>query len=150
MTDSTDMWRAIREIADDLERLRKADVGGVAVAYTPTYVGGTTAGATTYTLQQGSYVRLGPVVIATGAVIWTAATGTGNARISLPFPAVAVINFTGSVRVESVTFANSTPEVEFSNTQQFFVMRSPLTNAGGAVVQVEAAGNIIFTITYFI
>ena len=117
--------------------------------YTPTYEGGTTAGTTTYSVQQGSYVRIGNLVLATGAVVWTAATGTGNARISLPFAGAAGVNQTGSIRVISVTFAAGTPQVEFSGTN-YFEMRSAASNAGGTVVQVEAAGNIIFTIAYLI
>lgn len=118
--------------------------------YSPTYEGGTTAGTTTYTLQQGSYVRIGRLLVVSGAVVWTAATGTGNAQVSLPFAAASGINFTGAVRLVNVTFTNSTPTPEFSNTQQFFIMRSPLTNAAGAIVAMEAAGNIVFTIVYFV
>src|SRR5262245_48178750 len=57
----------------------------VVSTWTVTYVGGTTAGVTTYSLQDGKYIRIGSLVIFTGAVVWTAATGTGDARISLPF-----------------------------------------------------------------
>lgn len=117
--------------------------------YTPTYLGQTTAGATTYSTQEGTWVRIGRVVYVTGAVAWTAATGTGNAIVSLPFTAASAINHTGSIRLVNVTFANSSPEPEFSATA-FFAMRSPLTNAGGTVVAVEAAGNIIFTIIYLV
>ena len=52
--------------------------------YTPTYFGGTTAGATTYSFQQGKWTRIGNLIFVTGAVVWTAATGTGNACIALP------------------------------------------------------------------
>lgn len=117
--------------------------------WTPTYIGSSTAGATSYTLQQGEYVRIGRLVIASGAVVWTAATGIGNARISLPFAGAAGLNQSGSIRLVNVTFAAGTPQVEFAGTA-YFEMRSPTTNAGGTLVQVEAAGNVIFTIPYLI
>ena len=144
------LWRAQRTTESDLERLRKADVGGVVVAYTPTYLGSTVAGATTYTLQAGFYTRVGNLVTCWGAVVWTAATGTGNALISLPIAATATAsaNFSGSVRCSSVTFANSTPQVQFAASQTSWQMLSPITNGGGATVAVEAAGNLIWTITY--
>jgi hypothetical protein len=139
----------LRALEARLERIEKPDQGGVAGEYTPTYVGGTTAGVTTYSTQQGVYYRLGRLIVATGAVVWTGATGTGDARISLPFAGSAGLNQTGSIRLNGVTFVNSTPQVEFASTA-YFVMRSPITNGGGNVVQVEAAGNVIFTLAYLI
>jgi len=120
--------------------------------YTPTYEGSTTPGVTTYTLQSGAWTRLGNVVIATGTVVWTAATGTGVAKISLPFATANVTNqnLSGSVRIDSVTFANSTPQVLITPNVAFFTLTSPLTNAASTNVAMEAAGNIIFTITYLV
>lgn len=118
--------------------------------YVPTYLGATTPGVTTYTLQAGFWIRTGRLVTCWGAVVWTAATGTGVATISLPFTATATANtnFSGSVRVSNVTFANGTPQVQFGASATGWTMNSPLTNAGGTNVAVEAAGNIIWTITY--
>lgn len=118
--------------------------------YTPTYLGGTTPGATTYSLQAGFYTRIGNLVTCWGAVVWTNATGTGTALISLPIAATATAgaNFSGGVRVSSVTFANSTPQIAFAATQTSWSMVSPLTNAGGTNVAIEVAGNLIWTITY--
>lgn len=149
--------RQQRDIVRRLEQTQVKEVpGGIsgfstfydAGTYTPTYVGGTTAGATTYSLQQGEWIRIGGLVVASGVVVWTAATGTGNARISLPFASKA-ISFSGSASLSGVTFTNSTPTVEIGSGNIFFQLRSPLTNAAGALVQVEAAGTITFTATYF-
>lgn len=120
--------------------------------YVPTYTGGTAAGTTTYSVQQGAYVRLGSVVIALGTLQWTAATGTGDARISLPFTSANVSNQNagGSVWISSVTFANSTPLVLISPNVAYFVLSSPLTNAGNTQVAIEAAGVLVFTVVYLI
>lgn len=115
--------------------------------YSPTYVGGTTAGATTYTTQQGAWWQLGPIMFVTGTVQWSAATGTGNARISLPTVAanVANQNFSGSLWQSLVTFANSTPQLLISPNTAYFIMTSPISNGANTTVAVEAAGLVVFS-----
>lgn len=118
--------------------------------YTPTYTGGTTAGTTTYSIQSGTYIRLGSLVIAWGTVVWTNATGTGDARISLPFAANATGNrfATGAVRTVNITFANSAPQVQIDPGNQYLTLESPLTNAAATRVQMEVAGNLVFVAVY--
>lgn len=116
--------------------------------YTPTYQGGTTGGTTTYTFQNGKWTRQGNQITVIGQVAWSAATGTGEARFSLPFAPVGG-NSSGSVYVTNVTFANSAPEV-LIGAGAYFTLGSPLTNAAIGVVQMEAAGNVTFQVTYFI
>lgn len=146
-----DIWTEIRRAQDQLEPLRKLDSGGVSIAYTPTY-DGSTPGSTTYSTQQGAYVQFGLLIIATLTLVWTAAAGTGNAQISLPLAASSTSsqNFSGSVRNVNVTFANSAPQVLIAAGASFFLLQSPLTNAASTTVQVEAAGNIVATVAYFI
>lgn len=147
-----DIVRRLLALDRRLSRLETAGAGYEVGTYTPTYLGQTSAGVTTYSLQTGAYVRLGSLVVATGTLVWTAATGTGNAVISLPFTSANVTNqnYSGTARLDGVTFANSTPEVQVGSNQAFFTLRSPLTNASPTVVQVEAAGNVIFTVVYFV
>jgi len=118
--------------------------------YTPTYLGGTTPGATTYSAQQGAWTRIGNIVFVTGTVAWTAATGTGDARISLPFTAINVANqnHTGSLWQAAVTFANGTPQMLISPNVAYFIMTSPLTNAANTTVAIEAAGIVVFPAAY--
>lgn len=120
--------------------------------YVPTYLGGTTAGVTTYTTQQGGWTQIGKTVLVTGTLVWTNATGTGNAQISLPFTSANVSNqnYSGSVRVVNVTFANSSPQILLSANAAIFILQSPLTNAAATTVAMEAAGNIVFSLFYFI
>jgi len=120
--------------------------------YVPTYLGGTTPGATTYTTQVGAWRRVGSLVVVTGTIVWTAATGTGNAQISLPFASanVANQNFSGYARLINVTFAAGTPTIELAPNSAVALLHSPLTNAAGTYVQMEAAGNLIFSLAYFI
>lgn len=54
--------------------------------FTPTYYGNTTAGTTTYVTQSGTWVRNGSVIDFQFDVEWSAATGTGDAKIGgIPF-----------------------------------------------------------------
>jgi hypothetical protein len=144
------MQRQIQELQDSLERLRKADTPGVAGTYTPTYLGGTTPGVTTYSVQTGFYTRIGNIVVARGRVVWTAATGTGNARVSLPFAAGVYEYGSGSLWTDGVTFAAGSPQIQAPPSVAFFEMISPASNAGSTAVAVEAAGNIGFTVVYFV
>jgi hypothetical protein len=57
----------------------------VVATWTPTMVGGSTAGTTTYTAQNGYYTRIGNVAHVWGYVAGSAATGTGVASFGLPF-----------------------------------------------------------------
>lgn len=141
--------REIQHILRRLDNLEaQSKVHYTKGTYTPTYTGQTTAGVTTYTLQTGEYRIIGSVCIATAAIAWTAATGTGNARFSLPF--VAAQLGSGGVRIDGVTFANSAPGINLASGNSFFTLLSPLTNAGGTTVQMEAAGNIIYTVAFLI
>ena len=53
--------------------------------FTPVLSGATTAGTFTYTLQYGSWTRLGNRVYVTANVAWSAGTGTGQLQCSMPF-----------------------------------------------------------------
>lgn len=142
-----------RQLDDILHRLQQLEaasrVGYAKSSYTPTYLGTTTPGVTTYTTQQGWYTRIGNEVFVNGIVVWTAATGTGSALVSLPF--ILDINkprATGAVRTSAVTFANGSMQVFVSSSVQGFTLESPLTNALSTNVAVEAAGNIQFSLWY--
>lgn len=144
-----ELQRQIRDIEVRLERMEKADVGSMSLTYTPTY-DGSTPGATTYSVQVGFYARIGNIIIAWGTIVWTAASGTGNARISLPFTASATTNnnVAAYVRTVNVTFANGSVQAQIAANTAYIEMISPATNAGGTNLSVEAAGNIIFTAIY--
>lgn len=139
-----------RQLADIQRRLDQleamAQIRYEKSTYTPTYVGGTTAGVTMYTFQNGKYTRLGNIVIVIGQVNWSAATGTGEARISLPYTPVGG-NVSGSAWISGVTFANSTPVV-LAGVGAYFVLDSPLTNAASTRVAIEAVGSIVWALAY--
>lgn len=146
-----DMVRRIEDLERRLKETERIEVG-TRGTYTPTYQGSTTGGTTTYTTQQGWYIRIGSVIFATGTLIWTNATGTGNVRILLPFTSS---NTSGQrhaayVYTENVTFANGSIQgVNFANNDTLRLF-SPATNAGSTELSIEVAGTIIFSIWYVI
>lgn len=141
-----------RELRKQRARLSRTSARGgpfyLEGTYVPIYTGGTTAGVTTYAAngQVGYWTRIGRLVYFRGRIEWTAATGTGNAQISLPFTTLNVTNLGGAIALDTntVTFANSAPQGLLQANTAFFLMRSPLTNAGSAIVQMEAAGIVNF------
>src|SRR5689334_9470332 len=114
--------------------------------YTPTYLGASTAGITTYTTQAGFYTRIGRIVFFNGRVVWTAATGTGTAIISLPFTSAntSEMHYALAVRTNGVTFANGNLVARISPNAAVFQMDSLLTNAAPTAVSVEAAGDVLW------
>lgn len=120
--------------------------------YTPTYLGGTTPGTTTYTTQAGFYTRIGRVVFFNGFVVWTAATGTGNAQISLPFTPDSTANMRYGIAVstENVTFGGTGITGRIAPGQAFFTISSPNSNAASTIVLMEAAGSVIFGGFFFV
>lgn len=115
--------------------------------WTPTYTGLATPGATTYTLQSGSYVRIGRAVLFTMTVVWSAATGTGLGLFLLPFPVTNTANqyFAATCRSADITFGAGAPEVEIDPNTIHAYLRYPTSNAGTSNINVEAAGNVIIS-----
>lgn len=59
---------------------------GFPFQYTPVVSGTAIEGAATYTTQFGGYTRIGRTANFTAHLVWTAHTGTGNTKVTLPFP----------------------------------------------------------------
>lgn len=128
---------------------------GAPTAFTPTYFGSTTAGATTYTLQVGRYVRIVNVVQCWGRVAWTAATGTGSGRIGgLPYAATSVENmiFPVTLWANGITWggAGTVPSYRLDAGSGVMSLEVATSNAGIGAIAVEAAGDVAFHLSYFI
>lgn len=113
----------------------------------PTLFGITSAGVTTYTLQEGFYVKTGKIVVVSGRVHWSAATGTGAARVGgLPFESA----FIGSV---ANYWAGSCYGVTITATRTLIVpdstMITLLDSTGTAGSPITASGQLVFSSTYW-
>jgi len=152
----SDTARRFKLIETRLGRLEPKSSGLSAVrggtTYTPTYLGATTAGVTTYTTQKGFYAQISNVVWFTGRVTWTAATGTGIALISVPFTTqnTTDLRYTVALWSSGLTFANNNVIGFLTPGASQFQMTSLLTNAAPTAVNVEAAGDVIFSGFFFV
>lgn len=143
--------RQILDILDRLERLEKVGIPQyIEGTWTPTY-DGVTPGTTTYTTQQGGYIRIGNIVVVTATIIWTAATGTGAVRIALPFTPVnsSNQNYGGGLYSNGVTWANTGINWFIAPNVALLRLFSPASNAASTELTVEAAGELRFTCVYF-
>lgn len=118
--------------------------------YTPTYLGGTTPGTTTYTAQVGYYIRQGKMVTVWGIVAWNAATGTGNARISLPFSVKTLTGFGVPVtlRFNGVTYSGDSYQGLANTGLAYFEIAGITSNIGPTVTAVEASGSVAYNLVY--
>lgn len=146
---SDDLYRRVAALEAAMENIKSHEHGQVGT-YTPTYLGLTTPGVTTYTTQQGNWRRYGDLVIAQFEITWTAATGTGVAIISLPFAAAAGLEFAMPIYISNVTFAAGTPLGIVQTGQAYMLMGTPTSNAATAALAVEAAGTVFGTAIYFV
>lgn len=118
-------------------------------AYTPTYVGGTSAGVTTYSTQEGVYIRIGALVVASVNLVWSAATGTGEVRISLPFTvASSVAISSGFARYSAVTWTGTAPQVVLNSGTLYLRMQGVSSDAGATIATIEPAGAAAITAIY--
>lgn len=124
-------------------------------SFTPVAVGGTLAGAGTYTVQSGNYTRKGNTVTFRIAIGWSAHTGTGNLIITgLPFTSASSgAPVPSSVYCDGlVVGAGKTPSSLISSSQTQITLRA-LDMAGGAasLIAMDSSVSVIDICgTYFV
>lgn len=120
-------------------------------SWVPAYFGLSTAGVTTHSIQAGFWTRIGRLYFVNARVVWTNATGTGVAAISLPVTATSTANssFFIGVRSDGLTFANNNVVGRITNANHVR-FDSLLTNAAPTAVNVEAAGDVIISGFFYV
>lgn len=120
-------------------------------SFTPIVVGSTTNGVGTYTLQSGSFTRIGRQVFFAGQVATSAHTGTGNMQISgLPFAIKNEIhNAPFSVLCENLTFAGQLGLLGLTNTNKAGLYVQA-TGAALSALAIDAAATLYFSGTYHV
>lgn len=120
--------------------------------WTPVVAGGSTAGTASYGLQEGTYTKIGNMVIANCYVTWSSATGTGDFTITgLPFASSASYTVqAGSVYANEFNGGTSvTSLIAFPNAgSTTIIFRGFVNNATRTVPAMDAAGSIAVTVTY--
>ena len=122
--------------------------------WTPSIQGSTAAGTASYSFQLGSYEKIGRQVTVRGHVDFSSATGTGNMQVAgLPYtsnPASFASIQPGPMMIADVTFPSGKSYANAyvpngSNKVSVFCSGS---NSTYAPQPMEAAGKMIFSITY--
>ncbi len=117
--------------------------------YTPTIVGGTTAGVGTYGFQVGRYQRIGNRVHLTAYTTWSAHTGTGGMRIGgIPYTSANVSNLFQcfSVWASSLTYgANVQLTLYIGSNVSQGLFQTFADGAGSATPAIDTAGNFMYS-----
>jgi hypothetical protein len=97
--------------------------------WTPTVIGASTAGTTTYSVQEGLYTIIGNLVYIEATITISAATGTGNALFNLPFTVKNLSNYNpqGTMNLSSTNWA-------WTGATGTMLTFGPLTNTATAEV----------------
>jgi hypothetical protein len=114
-------------------------------SWTPIIAGSTAAGVGTYTVQAGTYTRIGNLVFLSGTVTWTAHTGTGNMLIqTLPFTSrnLANYHYDVTVNLSNIVLPAGTVqimgEIQGSSTQ--IILEGTRTNNTNLPVSMDNTG----------
>ena len=122
--------------------------------WVPLIGGGTTQGTATYSQQHGSYEKIGRQITLRGYVAWSSATGTGNLEIrGMPFPSYAgtfAFIQPGSLMLNQIVYPAGYTQgnVYIANGSTVINVFLSGSNQSYIAEQVEAAGALIFSITY--
>lgn len=144
--------------ADGRKRLPRTTVLGTATVtsqeldyymegvWTPTVLGGTTAGTVTYGAQSGSYQRIGDRCHFSGFVNYSSLTGTGDLRIAgLPFASRAgSVDASISIRATSLTFTGQLAASVIAG-ESYITLQQISTGVAMTNVQVDAAAILHFS-----
>lgn len=113
--------------------------------FTPTYYGSSTPGTTTYTTQDGFYIRIFDVCFFWMRVTWTNATGTGNGYVgALPLTSSATQQGPVVVFPLNLTFGGSGVVGYIGTSRTYIELYTPASGAGGILPIDTAADLIIF------
>ena len=117
--------------------------------FTPTIIGQTTAGTGTYTIQTGTYTKVGSLVFFQVELSWTAHTGTGNMRVAgLPFPANNTANAFSAI---TVGFMNNVTQTANNvataylppGTTEVVLAQYPVGGGAASSIAMDTAATIV-------
>jgi len=119
--------------------------------FTPTVIGGTTAGTGTYNTQTGSYTKVGRLVSFRLQVFWSSHTGTGGLFVSsLPFSCSGIggttIGLLNDIPLTASNYAMS-DLVDGGTSARF--RNYPVGGSSITDVSISNGGNIVLSGTYF-
>lgn len=123
--------------------------------FTPTIYGTAVTGTGTYSGQAGLYTRHNNIVNILVNMNWSAHTGSGNARLTLPFTNISggnnLASFTiGSLHNYALTASNLLTIVTIAGTAVAELYQYPVGGGTASAVTLDTAAQIIYSGTYFV
>lgn len=118
--------------------------------FSPRVDGVTTAGTATYSVQVGTYTKVGRLVTASGQVTYSGHTGTGDMRIgNLPFTSANITNarWQAAMGFQNLTFTNTFQGSVIPNTS-YIGLFSNGSGAADNTTALDTACTLRFTISY--
>ena len=119
--------------------------------YTPTVYGASVTGTGTYSVQSGTYEITGNKVDFSVRVVWSAHTGSGGMRISLPVNTqnTSGLRYSYAVYMATATFTGSPIALALENANHIRIRENV---SGGAVTDVSlpSSGELVVTGHYYI
>ena len=120
--------------------------------WTPVVAGGSTAGAGTYSSQEGTYTKIGNMVIVNCFINWSAHTGTGSFTVTgLPFASNGSYTVQcGSIYASDFNAGtNATQLIPYPNAgTTTIIFRGFVNNATRTAPDIDTAAIIGITLTY--
>lgn len=122
-----------------------------ATTFTPVLIGLTTAGAGTYSVQTGHYIRIGGWVVFTLRLVWSAHTGTGAMQITgLPFANMNAYGSPNSIMPTNLTVPAGETLFSQVNASASTIQLASGPLVGGALTDLamDTAGSISISGNY--
>lgn len=116
-------------------------------AWTPVLFGATSAGTGTYTAQVGTFTKIGNVVHFDIYLVWTAHTGTGQMKITLPFPSKVGVEYVVGVFPATLTFSNQLAGVILSGDDDISLFTFA-SNSARSVLNMDTSATLSISGTY--
>ena len=120
--------------------------------WTPTAVGASTAGTTTYSIQSATYVKIGRLVHVRAYVAWSAATGTGGLYVrGLPYTIGSSVSYGGPAinYWHNITQAGAGVNAIWGVGNDFVYFYNT-GNPTASAVSIVTAGSVILCGAYYI
>lgn len=137
---------AVQNASSDANTLDDYEKG----TFTATLAGTTAAGAGTYSVQTGKYVKIGRLVVVEIALTWSAHTGTGNMLVSgCPFTPFTAATIPATIVCDNLTFGAGTLIARSSGTSTSSIaLLLEATGAAQSAVAMDTAAGVNLTMTY--
>jgi hypothetical protein len=124
--------------------------------FTPSIVGGTTAGTASYTVAQGYYTKIGNRVFLQCYINWSSGTGTGSLLIgNLPFTSSSSSNSQGGFVISYInnvglTASNYAFALLQANKTTVDIFQYPVGGGATNSVAYDASGELVISGQYFV